>query len=102
MDERRAVPRQRTFLKGVLAFHSGNSSEDCLVRNFADGGAQIELPHPNAPDVFELLIPARDLRRRARAVWRNGGHIGVQFESEAAAVAPKTVRRPARADDGRY
>ena len=100
MSERRAVPRQRTFLKGVLAFHSGNSSEDCFVRNLSSDGAQIVLPHPNAPDAFELFIPARDLRRRARAVWRNACHIGVRFDAEAAARVQRTARGPA--DDGRY
>jgi hypothetical protein len=99
MTERRAVPRQRTFLRGVLSFHFGNSSEDCLIRNLTEEGARLELPHPNAPDAFELLIPARELRRRAHAVWRNGGQIGVRFDAEAAAAA-KAPR--ARADDGRY
>jgi hypothetical protein len=100
MDERRAVPRQRTFFRGVLSFNSGNSSEDCLVRNLGPGGAHIELPHPNAPGAFELFIPARETRRRARAVWRNGGHIGVAFEGEAGRIARKPA--PAPADDGRY
>jgi hypothetical protein len=99
MDERRAVARKRTFLKGVLLFNSGNSSEDCLVRNLGDGGAHVELPHPNAPNAFELYIPARDLRRRACAVWRNGGHVGLRFEGEAA-TARNAARAPA--DDGRY
>ena len=98
MAERRSVPRQRTFLKAVLSFHSGNSSEDCLVRNLGEGGALIELPHPNAPDAFELIVPARDFRRHARAVWRNGSHIGVRFECEAPAHKPAR----AAADDGRY
>ncbi len=101
MDERRAVPRQRTFLKGVLSFHKGNSTEDCLVRNLGLGGAQIELPHPHAPGAFDLLIPARDLRRRARAVWRNGGHVGVAFDGEAAPVTPRSATH-APVDDGRY
>ena len=100
MDERRAVPRQRTFFKGVLVFNSGNSSEDCVVRNLGPNGAQALLPHPNAPEAFELLIPARNLRRRARTVWRSGGHIGLQFEGETAPVAHKAARAPA--DDGRY
>ena len=100
MDERRAVPRQRTFFKGVLLFNSGNSSEDCLVRNLGSGGAHVELPHPNAPEAFELLVPGRDLRRPARAVWRNGGHVGLQFDGEAAPLTRKTARE--LKDDGRY
>ena len=80
MDERRAVARQRTFLKGVLAFNNGNSSEDCLVRNLTDHGALIELPHPHAPSVFDLVVSAKGLHRRARVVWRNGGRFGLVLD----------------------
>ena len=78
MQERRAVPRQRTFLKGVLAFNSGNSSEDCLIRNLTDAGALVELPHPEAPGAFELVVPSKSLRRSGRVAWKVGGRIGVE------------------------
>ncbi len=98
MAERRAITRQRTFLNGRLAFQNGNSSEDCLVRDFTDAGAKIELPHPHAPDSFELTIPSRDFRASARVAWRSGARIGV-----ALTVAPPApvVAKPAR-DDQRY
>lgn len=99
MTERRAVARQRTFLKATLAFNNGNSSEDGLVRNLSETGAQIELPHPHAPEAFDLLIPARNSRWRARMVWKNGVHIGVAFDG-AVAAAPARPRRPL--DDLRY
>ena len=79
MQERRAVARHRTFLKGVLAFNNGNSSEDCLVRDLTEAGALIELPHPRAPPGFDLLVPSKGLRKRARIVWRTGGRLGVSF-----------------------
>ncbi len=80
MQERRAVPRQRTFLKGLMAFNKGNSSEDCLVRNLSDRGALIELPHPYAPEAFDLLVSSHALHRRARVVWRSGGRFGLELE----------------------
>jgi hypothetical protein len=79
MDERRAVSRRRTFLKGVLTFNSGNSSEDCLVRDLTETGALIELPHPEAPGSFDLLIPSKAMRSSARIVWRVGGRMGLRF-----------------------
>jgi len=79
MQERRAVSRQRTFLKGVMAFNNGNSSEDCLVRDLTEEGARIELPHPNAPLTFDLLIASKSLRKAARVVWRVGGRLGLRF-----------------------
>jgi len=100
MQEKRSVLRQRTFLKGVLSFHNGNSSEDCLVRDLSERGAQIELPHPLAPHGFDLLIPARALRARACVVWTNGVRRGLRFES--ADMADARARRAAPQDDGRY
>ena len=99
MSERRAVARQRTFLKGVLAFNNGNSSEDCLVRDLTAQGAQIELPHPLAPNAFDVLIPARDLRRRARVIWKSRGRFGLMFDSVETAPAPLKC---AQTDDRRY
>ena len=79
MQERRAVSRRRTFLKGVLTFNNGNSSEDCLVRDLTEAGALIELPHPEAPRSFDLLIPSKSLRAPARIAWRVGGRLGLNF-----------------------
>jgi len=100
MAERRIVVRQRTFLKGVLSFQNGNASEDCIVRDLTAGGAQIELTHPAAPVVCDLVVPSRDLRVRARAVWRNGARRGLHFE--ATEVAPAPPPRKVVVDDNRY
>ena len=83
MQERRAVSRRRTFLKGVLTFNNGNSSEDCLVRDLTEAGALIEQPHPEAPGSFDLLIPSKTLRTSARIAWRVGGRFGLLFDGAA-------------------
>ena len=80
MIDRRAVPRHRTFLKGVLAFNNGNSSEDALVRNLGDNGALIELPHPNAPEALNSHSRAELPPACARGV-ASGGRIGLRFTS---------------------
>ncbi len=96
MTERRAVARQRTFLQGVLSFQNGTASEDCLVRNLSDVGALIELPHPQAPETFELVVPARGLRASAQVAWRSGGRFGLRLEPLAVG---KSAARPAPRDD---
>jgi len=97
MTERRAVSRQRTYLKGVLSFQNGMASEDCFVRNFAARGAQIELAHPHAPETFELRVHARGFRAAARVAWRRGVRFGLTLEPIATAMpAP----RPAARDEG--
>ena len=102
MSERRAVSRQRTFLKGLLTFNNGNSSEDCLVRDLTENGAQVELPHPRAPEAFDLQVPSRGLHQRARVAWRSGGRLGLKFEPSDAgrSAKPPPAKRPAT--DDRY
>ncbi|MDE3177756.1 MAG: PilZ domain-containing protein [Pseudomonadota bacterium] len=97
MAERRARTRQRTFLNGRLTSRNGQSSEDCLVRDLSASGARIELPHPHAPETFELAIPSRGLRASARVTWRRGARLGVTLT--AAAAAPAAIAAP---DDQRY
>ena len=87
MTDRRAVSRQRTFLGGVLSFQNGTASEDCVVRNCTEQGAEIELPHPRAPEAFELLVPARGLRAAARIAWRRGGRFGLDARPHRRAEA---------------
>ena len=101
MANQRAVARQRTYLKGVLSYQNGNSSEDCLVRDLTARGAQIELPYPVAPEVCDLLVPSRGLRIRATSVWRNGARRGLRFEPVEDAPPPRP-RKPAMVDDQRY
>ena len=100
MTDRRAVVRRRTFFKGVLSFQNGNASEDCLVRDLTQGGALIELPHPIAPGVCDLVVPSRGLRAAARMVWRDGARRGLRFEAADVAPAPKPRRKSV--EDGRY
>ena len=98
MTERRAVERHRTFLKGVLSFQNGTASEDAVVRNLSQDGALLELPHPVAPERFELLIPARGLRAAADLAWRAGARLGVRLEPVRA--APASPRKPRLRDEG--
>jgi hypothetical protein len=93
MIERRVVARQRTFLKGVLSFNNGNSSEDCLVRDLTKSGAQIEAGYSVAPEACDLLVPSRGLRVRAHAVWRNRARRGLHFEPTEPVPPPQPRTR---------
>ncbi len=97
MSERRAATRQRTYLRAVLSFQNGAASEDAVVRNLTETGALIEWPHPVGPDAFDLVIPARNLRGKAKVAWRRGARSGLHF-----VAAPQTLMRaaPALRDEG--
>jgi hypothetical protein len=80
MEERRKVPRNRTFLDGQIAFNNRNSTVDCFVRNCSGEGAKIVLAETLLlPREFDLLIPGKSETRLARLVWARGAQVGVMF-----------------------
>jgi hypothetical protein len=60
MQERRKVPRDRTFLSGQIAFNNKNSIADCFVRNCSSEGAKIAVAETlPLPREFDFLIPGK-------------------------------------------
>jgi hypothetical protein len=80
MDERRKLPRQRTFKGGAIIFGTAPVVE-CMIRNMTDVGAGLEVGAPAAvPDRFTLLIKPEGRKRNCQVIWRQSGKIGVRFE----------------------
>ncbi len=53
---------------------------DCLVREFKEFGAIIEVePHAMLPDAFRLIAPALNLDHHCEVVRREDRTIGVRF-----------------------
>ncbi|MFF8799793.1 MULTISPECIES: PilZ domain-containing protein [unclassified Methylobacterium] len=95
-SEKRQEVRKRTFLKGRIHFNKGASSMDCLIRDFSEMGARLELSETNTlPEVFDLYIPQKELTLRSNLRWRRGDAVGVAF-SEAS--KPVSEPAPAAAD----
>jgi len=85
MIERRALPRQKTFIKGRLYFNNRLNSTDCIIRDVTEKGARLEVPESVAiPDAFELYVPNRHEQFQARIEWRRGGTVGVTLSAESA------------------
>ena len=71
MVEQRQSIRSRVFYGGVVPFNEERSRIDCIVRNFSDGGARIELGNPFLlPEEIELVIERKNRAFRAKMVWR--------------------------------
>lgn len=86
--EKRPATRIRTIMNGRIIFNNRSATLDCLVRNLSETGAKLEVSGAvTVPDRFELDIPRKGERRRARIVWRREGEMGIAFE-HAAAKAP--------------
>ncbi|KQQ18008.1 pilus assembly protein PilZ [Methylobacterium sp. Leaf123] len=92
ISEKRQEPRKRTFLKGRIHFNKGASSMDCLVRDFSEMGARLELSETSTlPDTFDLFIPQKEITLRSNLRWRRGDAVGVAFaevQKPAAEPAP--------------
>ena len=76
--EKRTARRQRVFKSGIIEFPGGAYS--CVVRNFSDLGANLDVPSASGiPHEFTLIIPSAQSQLSCRAVWRSEGRIGVAF-----------------------
>jgi len=80
MKELRQYRRTKSFLRGLIYDCRKRGAMDCMIRDLSEDGARIVLSDTVAlPEVIELDIPQRELRRRARVVWRRNGEIGLCF-----------------------
>jgi hypothetical protein len=82
MDDKRTVPRLRSFLKGRIIFNGGQTNLECLIRDVSAGGARLELSASvTLPDRFDLYLPHREATCKAHVQWRRGSQLGVAFEA---------------------
>jgi hypothetical protein len=79
MEERRRVPRHRTFKAGSINF-SRAAVIDCRVRNLSPAGACLEVASQfGIPDDFTLLIRSERRRQPCHVIWRTATRMGVEF-----------------------
>ena len=76
--EARKTPRRRVLDTGLIRF--GELSACCVIRNFSDGGAALDL-HPDCliPDQFKLIVVRKKKVICCNVIWRKGSRIGVSF-----------------------
>jgi PilZ domain len=80
-SETRRSTRERTFLQARIAFGDGAISSQCTVTQLSSSGARLNVSSSvSLPDRFEIAIPQRGVKFRARLVWRHGDQAGVEFE----------------------
>ena len=79
MDKRNST-RKRSLLNGRIVFNNRRSVIECTIRDISETGAKISFSHPTPiPAEFELDIPSKGSRVRARVMWSNGKECGVLF-----------------------
>jgi hypothetical protein len=81
--ERRAARRALTWMKGSALADDPRPVEHLVVVNYSADGAKLRTESGRRiPKEFWLEIPARRELRRARALWRGDGMLGVKFVTE--------------------
>jgi hypothetical protein len=80
MIEQRQTLRSRVIYGGIIAFNERRSTIECIVRNFSDNGAKIELENPALlPDEVDLFIARKSRAFHAKMVWRQANLAGLAF-----------------------
>lgn len=78
MDDRRRMPRSRTFKSGTIALADG--SVDCLVRNLSTSGACLEIKGTaTIPKTFKLIVKPDNVFRTCEVIWQERHRVGVVF-----------------------
>jgi hypothetical protein len=103
MENRRREARQRVYYGGVLTFNSGWSTLACVMRNFNNRGAKLELDGSVLlPNRVNIAIERRGWSRHARLVWRDESYVGLVFNDEDGEVisleTARTLRQQERAN----
>lgn len=76
--EVRRKPRRRVLDTGLIRF--GELSACCILRNFSENGAALDVGPGNfIPDHFTLIVVRKKKIHSCSVVWRKGTRIGVSF-----------------------
>ena len=87
MSDKRSATRWPSCLKGKVRARDGRVI-DCLVRDFSESGARIEVVGTTSlPHSFELFFPLRQATFQAEVRWRGEKEVGITFENSKAAPA---------------
>jgi len=78
MAEKRRAKRSRVLKSAIIQFECGAYS--CVVRNFSEVGAALEIPYAALiPHEFELILDKDQMYRHCRVIWRKENRLGVRF-----------------------
>jgi hypothetical protein len=79
LESKRAAQRRRVLKPATIEFNGG--AIDCVVRNFSDTGAALEVASPlGIPQEFNLLISGDRTTYRCKVRWRKENRIGIAFK----------------------
>lgn len=79
-QDARKNQRSRAFLGAKIFFDHKPSTFDCLVKNFSDKGALIDIETIwDIPETFRLYIEKFDKSFECRIQWKTHNKLGVSY-----------------------
>ncbi len=82
MQDRRHSVRDKVLFGGVARINDSGSTMDCVVRNFSDRGACVELKSSaKLPDQMRVTIARKGRSFLATMIWRQANRVGLAFKS---------------------
>ena len=83
--ERRDGVRPRSLIAATIVYNNGQSTLNCVIRNFSETGAKLSVPAGIAlPDRFDLIVPQKNKTYRAIMEWQRGDEVGVSLDGASA------------------
>ena len=84
MQDRRQSARDKVLLGAVTRTNGLGATVNCVVRNFSEDGACIELEAPaTLPEEMHLTIARKGRSYLARIVWQQEKRIGLALQAMA-------------------
>jgi hypothetical protein len=82
MQDRRESVREKVLLGGVAEINESGSTMDCVVRNFSDRGACVEVESAaKLPEQMRVTIARKGRSYLARMIWRQANRVGLAFKT---------------------
>lgn len=76
--ERRAAVRESIEIPATVYFNG--RAVPCMTVNLSAHGARLRLLAPAIlPPEIAISVPQRSVERKARALWRSGEHVGLDY-----------------------
>ena len=82
MQDQRKIARSKVMFGGVAASGEQGTTMDCVVRNFTDQGACIEIRRgTRLPERVSLAVARKGRSYLAEVIWRHANMVGLAFRT---------------------
>lgn len=78
--DRRGTERRQMLKGATIAVNAGQAALPCVVRDFSDDGARLQVACGEAvPNTFDLIVELDGISCPCEVVWRQETRVGVRF-----------------------